>query len=279
MTANVMIDIETLSTEPGATVLTIGVVAFDPLASKHILESMDIRIKQDHQDTPARHISASTLQWWEKQSNQAKESLRGGTLSLPEALQKLSDFIVRARSRDKKMNLNVWANDPDFDSVILQDCFKTTGILCPWQFWESKSMRTMKMLAKDFLNINTKKAYPRNGVYHNAEDDAVYQAEVVTDIMGRLALNMCNLNWNALDGASPVWKSIDGLTLRHVADESGETRGIYTLFAQSDIEGSSPQSFPIHAFVEKAEMATLISAMVARQRSLPFRPPVNVSSY
>lgn len=187
MTAHVMIDIETLSTQPTATVLTIGAAAFHPSEPDVVLDSIDIRIDQNHPDTPKRHVSEDTLAWWKKQSDGAKESLTGGTLSLNEALAHLSDFVVRARERDKSQKLCVWGNDPDFDMVILADCFRDSKtILCPWQFWESRSTRTMKMLAQDLLGINHKKHYTRNGTYHNAEDDAIYQAKMVADILARL---------------------------------------------------------------------------------------------
>jgi hypothetical protein len=184
MPINVMVDIETLSTAPNATMLTLGACAFD-LGTGEILDTISLRFSLDDQSRLNRDISDSTMAWWKKQSDEARAEAFDQTNAEPlsDALQKFDNWLVATRKADRKLEMRMWANDPDFDLVILTSAFRNVGKEPPWQFWESRSVRTMKMIAQE-----KKITLPdREGTHHNAVDDAIHQAKVVSAVWIALA--------------------------------------------------------------------------------------------
>jgi hypothetical protein len=88
------------------------------------------------------------------------------------AAMQLADFIG-ANGCDE-----CWANDPDFDIVILRNWWKRlpmTMLPFPISYRAHRSFRTIKALAAEF-NIQLPEA---SGTAHNPVDDAAHQARVV----------------------------------------------------------------------------------------------------
>lgn len=179
MPINVMVDIETLSTAANATMLTLGACTFD-LGTGEILDTISLRFSLDDQSRLNRDISDSTMAWWKKQSDESRAEAFDQTNAEPlnDALQKFDNWLVATRKTDQKLEMHMWANDPDFDLVILTSAFRDVGKEPPWQFWESRSVRTMKM-----LGAAKKVELPkREGTHHNAVDDAIHQTKVVSAV-------------------------------------------------------------------------------------------------
>jgi hypothetical protein len=59
---------------------------------------------------------------------------------------------------------------------MLEHAFETVGIDAPWEFYEERDFRTVKELP---FAANV----ARDGVEHDALDDAVYQARVVAQTL------------------------------------------------------------------------------------------------
>ena len=184
---DVMIDIETVGTKPGCGILAIGATAFD-LGTGSMGESFYANISIE--DCFAKGLTAdeSTLAWWAKQAPEARDHLSvKPVLELSDALQNLQDFVGNVRKNSSSGAFRMWANDPDFDLVILDHAFTLCNINAPWQFWESSSTRTMLAVAKLARGIDVKKSIPRTGVHHRADDDAKYQAQYVCEAFKVLA--------------------------------------------------------------------------------------------
>lgn len=179
---DITIDIETLSTEKNAVVLTIGACVFDRF-NRNLppIDSIHLKLDKESPIAMGMHISPNTQRWWSEQSEAARAGIEGGTLSLPEALEKLTDTLVAWRAMNPNKKINFWANDPDFDLTILGESYKACGQMAPWQYWEGRSVRTIKMLAEEMHSFDSRKRYKREGVHHNAEDDAIYQAFLVAE--------------------------------------------------------------------------------------------------
>jgi len=158
----VMIDIETLGTEPGSAILSIGAAVFD---TGGVRETFHRSISLTSCQEAGLSIDAETLQWWLDQDDEAQGVLTGGD----DLRRVLSEFGCWYRSQDVD---EVWANSPSFDCVMLEHAFDTVGIKTPWEFYEERDFRTLKELpfAADV---------EQDGVEHDALDDAVYQAQVV----------------------------------------------------------------------------------------------------
>ena len=68
-----MIDLETLSTNPNATILTVGGVKFDPYTSEEPAEGMYFRVDVDSQTKIGRNVMQETMNWWATQPKEIME--------------------------------------------------------------------------------------------------------------------------------------------------------------------------------------------------------------
>lgn len=172
-----MVDIETMDTIPTAAVLTIGAVLFDPRGqdTEETLREAPTYysvIPMSSNQVYKRTESESTKKWWSEQNAEAFAALSAGPFTpLDVALRELSTFLQTGTLKTSRM----WANDPDFDCVILQDACRACGVNWPMSFYLNRSVRTIKDLAYpdgDVPKIGV-------GVAHNALDDSIRQALVV----------------------------------------------------------------------------------------------------
>lgn len=185
---DVMIDIETLGTGTDAVVLTIGAMEFCLTDQEFTVHSKKlITINPRSAQQAGMTIDADTILWWMKQSEEARAALTSPlAVSLQLAMERLTEYIVSIRAKNTRQQLNVWGNDPDFDMVRLESAYRMAGQLAPWKYYETRSTRTMLMLAEDILGLTKRKDFVREGTHHAADDDAVYQAAMVHTIYKKL---------------------------------------------------------------------------------------------
>jgi len=165
-----MVDLESLNTTPGAVILSIGAVKFDLESGKIDEEGFYARLDMEEQFTMGRTVSGSTIKWWMEQSDVARAVFKEQSIPLDDAL---ASFIKYATN--KKDDIIVWANGPEFDITILGDLFHQKGMDLPWKFWNAESVRTYRRLpGADRI--------PKEPVLHNALMDAVAQAKHVCAI-------------------------------------------------------------------------------------------------
>jgi len=165
MANHIMIDIETMGQSADSAIVAIGAVAFDECG---LGEDLYLRISLEEAAKYGK-IDASTVLWWLKQEDAAREEItKKGTFDPKEASYVLSHFI-RGNS-DEDGNVCIWGNGADFDNVILANWYKVLDKPVPWMFWENRCYRTIKSLNRD---IEMK----REGTHHNALDDARSQAK------------------------------------------------------------------------------------------------------
>ena len=185
----VMIDIETLSTRPDAAICAIGAAAFSFGSDKTGTFYCEVDW-QDHANRLNAHIDPNTHRWWNQQKPEARAVLdvKDSTLRICDALKLFSDWVVSIRKGNNLKELGIWGNDINFDLTILESAFRATNQATPWQFWESRSVRTLVWMGKQF-GIDPKKTLNREGTYHNAADDAAFQVKYCRAIMEEVLKN------------------------------------------------------------------------------------------
>lgn len=175
---HIMLDLETLGTRPGCSVISIGAVAFDPGTLTVASDGFYLVVNQKSCEEHGLHVDKGTLGWWMRQSEDAKkvlvESRRGG-FPLPDALGMFRDYLS-----DFKSDVRIWGCGSDFDNAILSHCYVAIGSKQPWKYTSNRCYRTLKSILPSI-------EMERTGTYHNAFDDAKSQAEHALRIMGRLA--------------------------------------------------------------------------------------------
>jgi DNA polymerase III epsilon subunit-like protein len=164
-----MVDLETLGTEPGAAILSVGAVVFDrDGVGETFHASVDLESCQEY----GLDIDAATLMWWLQQSAAAREVLHGGD-DLDDVL---AAFVrwYRARNADE-----LWANSPIFDVSILDRACARAGVTAPWSFWELRDYRTLSA-------VDIAPDLDQEGTDHDALADARHQARVAAATLDRL---------------------------------------------------------------------------------------------
>lgn len=165
-----MIDMETIGTEADATIVQIGLVAFDPneVGRFHSKKSIFVDINQ------GRRVDPNTIKWWMKTDPAlfAKLVLAENAVRLEEALVLVSQFYNNAGSKE------VWANSPSFDVAILNSAYKKHGMRTPFFFRGERCYRTLMAITGTELNEVKERCYKLGHIntVHNALDDAIHQA-------------------------------------------------------------------------------------------------------
>jgi len=179
----VMIDLETLSTNSDAAIISIGAVKFNPRGDIGVLEDEtavgDIPYRHFYQNidmyslTEASfHISGQTLKWWFSQSPEARESLSADQVDIGTALSRFYLWFGEE-------SLPTWGNGAGFDNVVLRNAFQKLGGQSPFRFTHDRCFRTMKAL---FPDVN----YVTPVLAHNALSDAEAQAVHLQKLFNRI---------------------------------------------------------------------------------------------
>ena len=169
-TNDIMLDIETLSTRPNASILSIGALRFNRKGPTPPLNKMDqfyVRIDRKSCDDLGMDVDPKTVEWWDKQEDYVKkEALDSGDdrISIKEALEMLTCWIGNG-------NTMAWGNGDDFDCVILGEAYKAVGLTPPWKFWNTRDVRTVLDLGgiRSWNLPDDNKHHPVNDCYRQVD--------------------------------------------------------------------------------------------------------------
>jgi len=173
---HLMIDLECLSTRPDCVVLSIGACLFNP-QGQGVLDQITIFPSVDEQLMLGRHVDDATLEWWGKQSLEAREEAfsDNNRVSFRDAILAVKAFYWPRADR-------IWAHGSCFDVTIMENCFRQLEINIPWPYWQVRDTRTLYELAQVSLKDND------FVTSHRAVDDAIRQAVVVQNAYRKLKL-------------------------------------------------------------------------------------------
>lgn len=178
---HIMLDIETLGTDPRSVVVAIGAVVFDPYTGE-FGESLYRELTNDlqRQVEKGRVMDAGTVVWWMQQSDEARKVFskkewpdRVTTVSA------LSDFALMVKKNGGE-NVRIWGNGAAFDNVVLSTLYEDMDVIKPWGHRNDRCFRTLKAEFGGDLELS------RYGTHHNALDDAMTQARQLVQIMKHL---------------------------------------------------------------------------------------------
>ena len=169
MNTDVMIDLETLDKVPTTVILSIGIVEFNPeKGAVDVERGLCLYPDIQEQIDAGRTISASTLEWWMKQSDEARKSTfnvrRKSINETCETVRNFFSFMDRPKA---------WGNGSVFDITIIENFMEYTKV--PWKFWDIMDTRTLHRLHPF---DKTK----QGEIAHTALEDAIAQAERVCEV-------------------------------------------------------------------------------------------------
>lgn len=147
---HVMLDLETMSSDSHAAIVSIGAVAFEPMqpihqqhdymASDKVFLANVVLSGQEHYGQ--RHIDGKTVMWWLAQGMEAQQALfQPDPILLPDALSRFYTWYKSAAEGQK-----LWSHSM-FDAVILCNAYDACGLSRPFSRTDCMDVRTMYSLA------------------------------------------------------------------------------------------------------------------------------------
>ncbi|MEL2241054.1 3'-5' exoribonuclease [Leclercia adecarboxylata] len=184
MFTHLMVDLETMGKKPGAPIVSVGAVFFDPVSGKTGAEYYQVINLESSMSFGARP-DAGTILWWLKQSPEARSAIVvEDTVGLVEALEQFLDFIAENAANGSK-TVQLWGNGSSFDCSLLEAAFELADTPFPIPHWNYRDVRTVVELGKA-VGLNSRYDIPLEGDQHNALADARHQVKYVSAIWQRL---------------------------------------------------------------------------------------------
>jgi hypothetical protein len=164
----VMLDIETMSTQPNAVIVSIGATKFS--LSKGIIDTLSVNIDPADSRKYGLHICSETVDWWKKQDKDAIAAWRTNPQSLKNALNTFTEFYG-------SKSITIYGNSANFDVSILESSYKALNISVPWKFRDITDYRT---ICKLFPDVEVE----YSGIKHGALSDAINQTNHLIKLIG-----------------------------------------------------------------------------------------------
>jgi hypothetical protein len=178
---NIVLDLETLSTQENAAILQIGccVPLFDrQYLTPVCLSEFQATIAYEHCLASDYHKDSGTMEWWEKQSKEAKKIVFSGQDSYADAFYSFKDWIDNIKCGGS--DVAIWGNGSDFDNRILCHSLDSIGLHDVWDFRYNRDLRTIRALFP--LTEPPLWSNAIHGIKHTALGDARYEADILHKI-------------------------------------------------------------------------------------------------
>lgn len=150
-TPNIALDIETLSTHNNAAIISIAAKVFNfsgkPVPYDKNKTTFYAIINASSCAMCGMHFDMETVNWWKRQSFEAKAPHNCLTLqsklNISGALDQLKTFINDIRELSPSGNILIWCQGTDFDIPILKNAYtEILGWETPWRHTELRDSRT-----------------------------------------------------------------------------------------------------------------------------------------
>ena len=178
-----MVDLETMSTDIQAAVVTIAAVQCDLTTGKigqEYYRVIDLNSCKDFD------INPGTIYWWLEQSEAARKQItEPNKISIQEFADEFNKFLS---SLGNPNYLRLWGNGVSFDNPIIRHIYYKLKKTFVVPFRNDRDVRTVmgfypRNLAQDWFKNNLIK-----GSSHNALMDARYQIKYVSHVMKELGV-------------------------------------------------------------------------------------------
>ncbi|HCZ9546619.1 3'-5' exonuclease [Vibrio parahaemolyticus] len=191
MYQNVTIDLETLDTETTAKILSIGIVPWNPgeqVSFQDLCErEASLYIKIDMSSFPAGFTeSQSTMNWWNKQGEQARHVLEPNAeldTHIEEALHQVNHHLVKYVQPLQKDGGQIFCRGYDFDGGILENAFEKCLITKPWLYNRFRCIRTVIDTIAGTRNGYVIEKNPEGFIKHHALHDAAKDTMTMLTLM------------------------------------------------------------------------------------------------
>lgn len=184
---HVMIDLETLGTSPSSKILSIGAAAARLKSPTEVECICNYQIVNSTKQVDSTS-SLDTLDWWRKQTGEARQVLNYSMSSMTGLVEGLLALRVYLQSlRHDPKNVFVWGNGADFDLAILSWAYDHyLGVKPPWDYRNARCFRTLKNLYPQIKDPKVAGLIP-----HRADHDAINQLKWLMEIRSYMHATWC----------------------------------------------------------------------------------------
>lgn len=143
---DIMLDLETLSLDNNAVVVSISAIQFD-LTTGEVGKKFEKFLDITEQVVAGGHISEDTCSWWQSQSAQARSQLIAKKpVGVVSALKAFNTFLLDCYSNPKDIRL--WGNGISADNVWIRNLYQRHLIDFTLPYWCDKDVRTLTGLVE-----------------------------------------------------------------------------------------------------------------------------------
>ena len=179
---HVMIDIETLGTESGCVIASVGAVKWDEEKGfSHYPEDKDREFYSNVSLVSCVEVglelNPDTVQWWLQQDGRAQKALFDPK---PQPLQWVLNQLNYFMPNDP---FKVWSHGENFDLPILGAAYKASGSTRGWSYRQERDTRT---IFDDAYKFGYEPEKVESKEKHHALVDAYRQARWVQEAMARI---------------------------------------------------------------------------------------------
>ena len=171
---DVMLDLETWGTRPGSALRSIGAVQFDA-ATDATGRTFYRNIEKESCLDAGLSIDPHTLEWWERQSPESLAALNTDPTPLATVVAQFEEWWRAGAAR------YVWCQGGNFDEPLWAAACVAVKWAPPWKYWDARCTRTIYHAARF-----DPRSLSRQGMHHNALDDALFQVQCVQESVRRL---------------------------------------------------------------------------------------------
>lgn len=194
---HLLLDIETLGTDPNAVVLSIACVPFVLEVHTYFGELVPagFYVKLDVQEqikTHHRSIEDGVMKWWKKQPKDVFDAMvrpSSEDMSMKEGLTLLNKFVSGIKSYHFNKSY-VWSRGNNFDFPILKSLYQAAGIGLPYNDWRVRDVRTAIDIMAGTDNGQYNLRFGGDGfIAHNPLHDAAMDAARLNELFYVISSN------------------------------------------------------------------------------------------
>ena len=167
----IMVDLETLSIQPTASIISIGACKFSFKDSK-IIDTFKVNVDPASCKPLGMHFCPDTMAWWKSQPRELTKGVFGDPVPISEAISMLTEWW--------NSDMMFWCNGLSFDAPILSNAYYQLDMKKPWVYWDEMDLRT----AYSMVGFSNRKARANSKDHHDALADALAQTKQLQEFFG-----------------------------------------------------------------------------------------------
>ena len=183
---DLMVDMEALSSYCDGVVLSLAIVPFKMKESNTLEQLLErsLYLKLDvASQRPTRKLEPDTINWWKKQSDDAKKILLPSEedVSMSEALDLIDAYVPKWY---KFKGGIMWNRGTNYDWPLFQDMYRRENRTCPVSSWLLHDTKTMfrTLTGSLYGTYDLDSGLPKGFVAHDALHDACLEVLKVQEL-------------------------------------------------------------------------------------------------